>query len=39
MANERGGMDNISVVIGQLLPSTAVCEADLVEQHREQQAH
>jgi PPM family protein phosphatase len=39
LANERGGMDNISVIIAELLPSEAACEDEPVEQHREQQVH
>ncbi len=37
LANERGGMDNISVIIAELLPPGAACEEEPIEKHREPQ--
>jgi PPM family protein phosphatase len=39
LANERGGLDNISVVIAELQPSGAARGGESVEQGREQNAH
>jgi serine/threonine protein phosphatase PrpC len=36
LANERGGLDNISVVIAELLPSDSECKEEELETHREQ---
>jgi serine/threonine protein phosphatase PrpC len=37
LTNQRGGLDNVSVVIAALLPAEVAVEHELAEQHREQQ--